>query len=100
MLVAINFERAGGKQPTRNTKDFPNFKVGDLVLLKNHKKQNWDAKYMVNFHICKIINDRVSDLQDLTGHDRCATIEDIQLLMFAEYIISMLPDIKAFGLAS
>ena len=54
---------------------------------------------MPNFHICKVANERVYDLQDSTGHIRCTSVADIQLLMTAEYIVSMLPDIKAFGRA-
>ena len=52
-----------------------------------------------NFPFCKVINDRAYDLQDPTGHVRCTTVAEIQLLMPAKYIVSMLPDIKAFGCA-
>ena len=52
---------------------------------------------MPNFCICKVISDRGYDLQDPTGHVRCATVAVIQLLMPAECIFSMLMDIKAFG---
>ena len=45
---------------------------------------------MPNFHICKVINDPI-------GCVRCAFVADIQLLIPAEYIVSMLPDIKTFG---
>ena len=99
MLAAINLKRAREKQPTVRTKDLPKFKVADLVLLKDHKTQNRDAKYMPKFCICKVINDRAYDLKDLTGHVRCAAVTDVQLLMPAEYIVSMLPEIKVFGWA-
>ena len=52
---------------------------------------------MLHFHICKVNNDRAYDLQDPTGHARCTTLADIQLLMPAEYIVSLSPGIKAFG---
>ena len=42
MLVVINLNKARNKQPIMKTKDHPKGKVGDLVLLKNHKKQIWD----------------------------------------------------------
>ena len=45
------------------TKELPKFKVGDLVLMKNHKNQTWDAKYLPNFRICKTMNDRAYDLK-------------------------------------
>ena len=53
---------------------------------------------MSSFYIWKIINEKAYNLQDLTDHVRCAAVADIQLLISAEYIVSMLPDIKAFGL--
>ena len=96
MLVAINLKRVIYKQPTKKTKDPSKLKVGDLILLKNHKKETWDTKYMPNFYVCKMINDKAYDLQDKTCHVRLASVADIHLLMPAEYIISMLPDIKAF----
>ena len=40
---------------------------------------------MPNFHICKGINNRAYDLQDLTGSVKCAAVADIQLIMPAEY---------------
>ena len=63
------------------------------MLLKN---QNWNAIHAW-FFICKVINDRAYDLQDPTGHFRWTAGTDIQLLMPAEYVVSTLPDIKAFG---
>ena len=96
MLAAINLKRVRDKQPIKKTKDPPKFKVGDLVLLKNHKKQTWDTKYMPNFHICEVLNDRTYDLQDITSHGRHVSVADNQLLMPAEYIVSILPDTKSF----
>ena len=51
---------------------------------------------MPSFHICKVINDRAYDPQDTSGHGRCASVADIQLLMPAECKVRLLPDITAF----
>ena len=51
---------------------------------------------MPNSHTCKVIKDWAYHLQEPTGHVWCTTKADIQLLMHAEYIVSMLSDIKAF----
>ena len=51
---------------------------------------------MPNFHICKVINYRAHDLQCPTGHVQHASVADIQLLMPAEYLVSMVPDINVF----
>ena len=52
---------------------------------------------MPNFHNCKGINDKAYDLCNPTDHVSCASVADIQLVMPAEYIVCMLPDIKTFG---
>ena len=80
-LAAINLKRARDREASNMTKELPNSKLGDLVLLKNQKKQNWDARYtyMPNFCIHKIISERAYDTQDPTGHVRNAAVADIQL---------------------
>ena len=52
---------------------------------------------MPNFYICMVPNERACDLQDLTGHVRCAFVAGIWLLMLAEYTGRILPDINLFG---
>ena len=96
MLPAINIKRTRDRHPNRKTKDFPKFKVGDLLIFKCYKKQNQDAKYMPNLHICKVKNEKGYDLQDPAGHIQHATVPDIQLLMPAECIVSMLLNVRAF----
>ena len=46
LLAAVKFKRARDIQPSRMTKEIQKFKVGDLVLLRNHKKHTWDIKYI------------------------------------------------------
>ena len=55
-----------------------------------------DARYVSNFHICKVINERVYGLQVLCGYICQALVADIQLLLPVEYIVSFLLDTKAF----
>ena len=51
MLAAINLKKARDKQPNEKTIDLPKLKVRDLVPLKTHKKQNWDAKYIKHLYL-------------------------------------------------
>ena len=51
--------------------------MGDLLLMRGQKKQICNVKYMPNFRVCKITNDRVYDLQHATYHVRCAAVVDI-----------------------
>ena len=63
------FKKRKGQTTQQMTKEISKFKVGDLVLLRNHKKQTpWYAKYMSIFLICKGILDGTYDLQDCSGY--------------------------------
>ena len=63
MLTAVNLKGTRDRQPGKMTKDIPEFKVGDLVLVRNDQKK-MECKVYGTFEICKIINDRAYDLQD------------------------------------
>ena len=69
MMTAVNQKKATDT-PRKIVKELPKLEVGDLVLLKNHKKNTpWDAKYISTFCICKIINYHALDFQDLSVHE-------------------------------
>ena len=84
------------RQPSKRAKEILKVKAGNLVLLKYHMKWAWNVKYMSDFRICKVINDRVYDLQDLSGHVHDAAVADIPLM---SKMHSFLPDVRAFGKA-
>ena len=50
MLAALNMNKAHSKQSKKKYNDVPNYKIGDLVMIRNFdKRSNWDAKYIPNF---------------------------------------------------
>ena len=50
MLAALNTEEACSKQNKEKYDDILQYKIGDLVMIKNfNKKSNGDAKYIPNF---------------------------------------------------
>ena len=52
MLVAFNTKEAHSKQKHNKHYDIPEFKIGDLIMVKNFgRKSNWDAKYVPNFRV-------------------------------------------------
>ena len=53
--------------------------------------------HMCNSPICKVINDMMHDLQEPYGNIYCLSVAEIQVLMPAEYIVTLLPDAKTFG---
>ena len=46
-----------------------------------------------------VINDRAYDLQNPSGHIKCASVADMQLLMPARYTVSISINMKGFGWA-
>ena len=54
MLAAVKLKRARDRQSNKWQNKSQIFKVGDLIPLRNHKKETpWDTKYMLNFIVAK-----------------------------------------------
>ena len=57
--------------PTPHQRSNPtkaNFKIGDMVLLRNHTpKDTFNSEYKQSFQICKNISDRIFEVQDNLG---------------------------------
>ena len=78
--------------------DKAEFKVGDIVLLKNHVPTNmFDIKSKASFRICNWISDKDFEVQDSAGKFGCLSIQHLQLLYLAERILIHLPDMNSFG---
>ena len=59
VLAALTTKEAYSKQNKEKYDDVSQYKIGDLVMIKNFvKKSNWDAKDIPNFRIIKIIGPR------------------------------------------
>ena len=72
MLPVVNLKRARDKQHNEVIKEIPKFKVGDLVLKRNHKKHTpWDTKDMSKIHIFKVINQGISPARPLWSCSSC-----------------------------
>ena len=89
MLGAINVKWARDRQPSKKTKDLPKSKVGDLMLLKNHTKIGM-LSTCPTFALA-----RYSMTEHMFYKTQLVMLE--VLLMPAEYIVSVLLDVKAFG---
>ena len=75
MQVALNAKGACSKQNKEKYDDIPWYKVRDLVMIKNFdKKSKWDAKYIPNFRIVRLIGPRQLEVSDLTGRLRQVNI--------------------------
>ena len=75
-----------------------NFKIGGMVLLKNHTPTTTlDVKYSTSHWICKQLSDKAFDIKDSSGKVRHASIRHLQLLYLTEQVLLQLPDITLFG---
>ena len=56
MLTALNTKEAHSKQKCDKHDNIPQLKIGDLIMIKNFDKiPNWDAKFIPNFRIVRLI---------------------------------------------
>ena len=53
MLAALNVREDHSKQTKQRYHDVPNYKIGDVVMIRNfNKKSTWDAKYVLTLFMC------------------------------------------------
>ena len=75
MLAALNTKEACSKQNIDKYDDIPQYENGDLIMIKNFNiKLNWDAKYIPDFRIIRLIGTRQLEVSDLTGRLRKVNI--------------------------
>ena len=59
MLAALNTKEAHSKQKHDKLDNVPQSKICDLIMIKNFKKKlNWDAKYVPNLRVVRLIGTR------------------------------------------
>ena len=93
MLAALNTKEAHSKQNRDKYNDIPQHKTEDLIMIKNfNKESNWDAKYIPNFRIIRLIDTRQLEISDQTGRLRKVNICDVHNILPSEFIVSCIPD--------
>ena len=98
MLAALNTKEAHSKLQCDKHDDVPHYKIGDLIMIKNlNKKLTWDAKYVPNFSVVKLIGKRQSEVVDPTGRLRKVNISDVHKILPADFIVSCIPDEQVFA---
>ena len=87
MMAVLNLKTARDKfLPLILDQDKDQFRIGDMVLLKNHAPANaFDTKYKPSFRICKWISNKALDVQDSAGKVRHVSIQHLQLLHPTEH---------------
>ena len=71
MLAALNAKEAHSKQNIDKYDDIPQYKIRDLIIIRNfNKNSNLDAKYVSNFRIIRLIGTRQLEVSYQTGRLR------------------------------
>ena len=98
MMNIMSLKRARDLDLPKMNQSTPFFRVGYMVLIRNHSRDSlFDTKYIPSYRIIKIINECAVDVQDTIGNIRRVNIKDIHPMFPSEYVLSHLPDNEAFG---
>ena len=98
MLAVLNTKEACSKQNKEKYDDVPQYKIGDLVMIKNFdKKLNWDVKYIPNFRIIRLMGPRQLEVSNLTVRLQKVNISDMHKILPSDFIISSISDKQVFG---
>ena len=73
------------------------FKVGDLVLVRNHMSKAFQEKYQDSFHVVWLLGKNQLEVKDQKGHIRQVHITDVKKTTMLEVITNAIPDYTAFG---
>ena len=98
MLVVLNTKELHSKQKCGKHNNVPQYKIGDLVMIKKFEKiLTWETKYVANFRIVRLIGTRQLEVSDLTGRLRRVNVSDIHKILPADFIVSCIPDEQVFA---
>ena len=98
MLAALNTKEACSKWNKDKYDNVLQYQIGDLVMIKKFdKKLNWNAKYIPNFRIIRIVSPRQLEVSDPTGRLWKVNINDVHRILPSDFIISSIQDEQVFG---
>ena len=73
------------------------FKVGDLVLVRNHTSKTFEEKYQDSFHVVWPLGKNQLEVKDQKGHIRQVHVTNVKKTTMVEIITNTIPDYTAFG---
>ena len=77
-----------------------NFKVGDLVLVRNHTSKAFQEKYQDNYRVLRLLGKNQLKVKDQKNHIRQVYITDVKRTTMPEVLVKSIPDYKQFGQAA
>ena len=76
------------------------FKVGDLVLVRNYTSKAFQEKYQGSFHVIRLLGKNLLEIKAQTGHIRQVHIINVKKTSMPEVIAKAVPDYMQFGRAT
>ena len=73
------------------------FKVGDLVLVRNHMSKAFQEKYQDSFCVVRLLGKNQLEVKDQKGHIRQVHITDVKKTTMPDVITNAIPDYTTFG---
>ena len=74
-----------------------NFKVGDLVLVRNHTSKAFQEKYQNSYRVVRLLGKNQLKVKDKNNHVRYIHIMDVKKTTISEVLVKSIPDYKQFG---
>ena len=76
------------------------FKVGDLVLVRNHTSKAFQEKYQDSFCVTRLLGKNQLEVKNQNNHVRTVHITDVKKTTMPEVILNAVPDYSQFGRAA
>ena len=76
------------------------FKVGDLVLVRNYMSKAFQEKYQDSYQVVRLLGKNQLEVKAQNNHIRQVHITDIKKTTMPEVIAKPIPDYKQFGRAA
>ena len=73
------------------------FKVGDLVLVRNYTSKAFQEKYQDSYRVVRLLGKNQLEVKDQNNHIRQVHITDIKKTTMPEVLVKSIPDYKQFG---
>ena len=76
------------------------FKVGDLVLVRNHTSKAFQEKYQDSYRVVKLLGKNQLEVKDQNNCIRQVHVMDVKKTTMPEVLVKSIPDYKQFGCAA
>ena len=76
------------------------FKVGDLVLVRNHMSKAFQEKYQDSYRVVKLLGKNQLKVKDQNNCIRQVHVTNVKKTTMPEVLVKNIPDYKQFGRAA